>query len=440
MAKTEEKFVNKKYQARSERERRQVRIINSVAIGILAVVVGLVIFAFVNEFIIKPSRAVATVGSEKVTLAEYQARVRYSRYQALSQMAQYTELKSTLFTDESSSQYIDSLISQLQSQLDAPETLGRSVLNQLIDEAVIKQEAAKLGITVTSQEVDALLQESYGYYPNGTPTPTITPTLVLTPTLSAEQLAFLRPTATLEPTATLDPAAPTAEPTIAPTLEPTIAPTEGPAPTAEATATPLPSPTAYTLQAYQDLLSKQLDTYKKFKFRESDLRSVASNYLLRDKLFAEITKDQKPEQDQIWTRHILVATEEEAQLVYQRLIKVGEDWFTVAAESSTDATTRDTGGDMGWLGAGSTYEEYETAAKALKIGEISQPVETAAGWHVIQLLGHEVRPLTSSQFTTAKETFFTEWLSAKNTELGVKYNDDLWKNNTPEEPYSLVLE
>ncbi len=444
MPKSEEKFVNKKHQARAERERNQVRLITITAVAVAVIVIGLIGFAFANEYIIKPTRAVAVVGSEKVTISEFQTRVRYSRFQMLNQMNQYESYKSMLFTDESSSAYIDSIIEQIQTQLNDSQSLGQSVMDELIQEAIIQQEAEKRGITVSGQEVDQEMQEAFGFYANGTPTPTITPTLFNTPTISAEQLSYLRPTATAAPSATPDVAAPTAVPTEVPTeiptLAPTIAPTDGPTPTAAPTETPYPTSTPITLDGYKGMLKTAVTNYKNYAgFSEAELRKIFSTYLLRDKMLAEITKDMKPEQDQVWARHILVATEDEAKAVYERVTTSGEDWYAVAAEVSIDTSNKDNGGDLGWFGPGAMVKEFETAAYALEIGTISQPVQTENGWHIIQVIGHEVRPLTATEFQTAKEKAFSDWVDQMKIDLAVTTKDELWQNNVPAEPSTLVL-
>ena len=77
----------------------------------------------------------------------------------------------------------------------------------MIDEIVIRQEAKKVGITVSAAEIDEAMKAAFGYYPNGTPTPTVTPTHVLTPTLNPTQLAIvtITPTPTTAPTETPEP-------------------------------------------------------------------------------------------------------------------------------------------------------------------------------------------------------------------------------------------
>ena len=122
-----------------------------------------------------------------------------------------------------------------------------------------------------------------------------------------------------------------------------------------------------------------------------------------------------------------------AEQVYERLQK-GEDWSVLASELSEDTSNKDQGGDLGWFGKGAMVPEFETAAFALtKIGEISQPVKTSFGYHIIQLLGREERPLTADELSQAKDQKFSEWLTeARKTAQVVKY--DRWKSVVPTTP------
>lgn len=92
-------------------------------------------------------------------------------------------------------------------------------------------------------------------------------------------------------------------------------------------------------------------------------------------------KNAKPE---IKARHILVADEKTAKEVIAKLDK-GEDFATLAKKYSTDPGSAQNGGDLGWFGAGKMVPEFEAAAYALKKNEISKPIKTTNGYHVIQL-------------------------------------------------------
>lgn len=82
--------------------------------------------------------------------------------------------------------------------------------------------------------------------------------------------------------------------------------------------------------------------------------------------------------------HILVKTEEEANEILNQLIK-GSDFKELAIEKSIEPAARITGGDLGFFGKGQMIQEFEDAAFALKtVGEISEPVKTQFGWHIIR--------------------------------------------------------
>lgn len=82
-------------------------------------------------------------------------------------------------------------------------------------------------------------------------------------------------------------------------------------------------------------------------------------------------------------RHILVATEEEAKDIAARLAK-GEDFEALAKEKSLDGS-KEYGGDLGYFTAEEMVPAFSKAAFALKVGEVSKPVKTEFGWHVIKL-------------------------------------------------------
>ena len=97
-----------------------------------------------------------------------------------------------------------------------------------------------------------------------------------------------------------------------------------------------------------------------------------------DRLFA----DAEPVEEYS-AAHILVATEDEAKEVKQRLDD-GADFGEVAAEKSTDNSSQNKG-DLGWFSADMMVEPFAKAVQALEKGQISDPVQSDFGWHVIQL-------------------------------------------------------
>jgi len=94
-------------------------------------------------------------------------------------------------------------------------------------------------------------------------------------------------------------------------------------------------------------------------------------------------------QEEIKARHILVATEEEAQAVIDAL-DAGGDFEELAKEHSTGPSGAE-GGDLGYFTAGTMVAEFNDAAFALQAGEVSVPVKTKFGWHVIKVEDRRVQ-------------------------------------------------
>ena len=88
-------------------------------------------------------------------------------------------------------------------------------------------------------------------------------------------------------------------------------------------------------------------------------------------------------------QHILIASQgERAQRLAQRLsqdAQRGADFAALARQYSQDGSAAN-GGDLGWLSEGETVPEFERAMRSLKPGQVSQPVHTQFGWHVIRLV------------------------------------------------------
>lgn len=83
--------------------------------------------------------------------------------------------------------------------------------------------------------------------------------------------------------------------------------------------------------------------------------------------------------------HILVKTQEEAQKLYDE-IKNGASFADTAKAYSLCPSGR-AGGDLGYFGRGMMVKPFEDAAFDMEVGEVSKPVQTQFGWHLIQLTG-----------------------------------------------------
>ncbi len=129
------------------------------------------------------------------------------------------------------------------------------------------------------------------------------------------------------------------------------------------------------------------------------------------KIFDEKIGGVKPEQE-IHARHILVPTEEEAKKVAERL-KNGEDFATVAKEVSKDTNAE--GGDLGFFTRGQMLKPFEDAAFALDVGQISAPVQTQFGWHIIKV--EEKRDQKLPTFDQVKEAIKAQLVQQKAQEV-----------------------
>jgi peptidyl-prolyl cis-trans isomerase C len=90
--------------------------------------------------------------------------------------------------------------------------------------------------------------------------------------------------------------------------------------------------------------------------------------------------------DKIKCSHILVKKQSEAMSILDRL-KMGESFANLAREHSIDRGSAKKGGDLGLFGRGAMVKAFEEAAFRLSKGEISQPVKTEFGYHIIKRAG-----------------------------------------------------
>lgn len=133
-------------------------------------------------------------------------------------------------------------------------------------------------------------------------------------------------------------------------------------------------------------------------------------------------------EEELKARHILVKTEEEAKAIAATL-KKDNDFEKLAKEKSSDKGSAGQGGDLGWFTKEKMIPEFAAAAYALKKGEVSAPVKSGFGWHIIKLEDRRaVKPATFEESKEALRSELTEKAIEKYiTELvktaGVKYFD-----------------
>jgi peptidyl-prolyl cis-trans isomerase C len=159
-------------------------------------------------------------------------------------------------------------------------------------------------------------------------------------------------------------------------------------------------------QSFEDRLKYHRRRTLRDAYYDKSVRNAVPEAEAR-KVYDEKVASLKPEEE-IHARHILVATEPEAKEIQERL-KKGEDFATVAKEKSKDPSAE--GGDLGFFGRGQMLKPFEDAAFGLKEGEISNPVQTQFGWHIIKVEEKRTRPLPS--FDQVKDTITSQLTQQK---------------------------
>ncbi|HWI48745.1 MAG TPA: peptidylprolyl isomerase [Rummeliibacillus sp.] len=137
--------------------------------------------------------------------------------------------------------------------------------------------------------------------------------------------------------------------------------------------------------SYEQTLAAQNMTEKSFK------RGIKLN-LLQEAALADGVKVSDAEmkayyeemKKEVKASHILVADEKTAKEIKAKLDK-GEDFATLAKKYSTDTGSQAAGGELGWFGPDKMVPEFTKAAYSLKKGEISEPVKTSYGYHIIKV-------------------------------------------------------
>jgi parvulin-like peptidyl-prolyl isomerase len=414
--------VRRAYRSRSRVEQETNRLV-LIASGVIALVIVLILGgAILIDVVIKPAQSVLTVGNSTVSSADFQKRVSYQRWRDGNLISQYynSQFGQQLLSDTSGA------IGQLYSAMTSPILYGNRVLDQMIDEALIAQYAKDKGITVDAATIDKRSGELFNYIPNPTTaTPTVTPSVTPTPLITAT----VSPTPTITPTVTpLPPGSPTPTLTPAPTL------TFTPFPTGLPTVTPGPT------EQKENFDQRQTDYFtsaaKLTGLSVADLRQQFHDEVYRDelrqKVLVAIGGELAPMQEQNLARHILVATEDQAKDVIAA-INAGESFAALAKAVSTDTGSGANGGELGWAYRGKYVKEFEDFVWAAKPGELSAPIKSQFGYHVIQLEARETRLLSESDQQAAQQKRFSDWLTAqKDAVKPVKA--DFWTDRVPSTP------
>lgn len=409
----------KEYRTRAEREARIQRIL-VISMIVVAVVVGiLLISAFVIDGIIVPNQVAATVNDTQITVGEFQRNVRLTRalrnIELSNAVAQYRAIG---ISDDQIIQFLTSQppYSTWINEMQVPDQLGNTVLNQMIDDEVLRQYAAANGITITEEQIDEQIQNFFGYdpvaalsSPTPSPSPTVSPTPIVSPTAS--------PTPTTTPT-----------PEFTPTTTLTPVPSNTPAPTQNATEM------AESFNTVRNDMFAELRSQTGMS--DADIRAYFGVLALYEAMRDHLTSEEQTTAPFVSGRIIVVANEDSANDILAALAE-GDSFAELARANSTDASAA-LGGELDWRTLESLTADFgqalSDAISAASIGDTVGPIATDAGTYVIfQLRGREDRDLSESELDQLRDVNFQQQLDELRENASVATTSN-WVDNVPTDP------
>jgi len=184
---------------------------------------------------------------------------------------------------------------------------------------------------------------------------------------------------------------------------------------------------------------------------ETQVRNDIRAQIVSEKIFAQVTRDVKvtdaevekyynenkeqysqPESRDV--RHILVKTKAKADDLAAQL-ENGADFAALAKKNSTDTGSKENGGKL-TISRGQTVAPFDSTAFALKTGDVSPPVKTEFGFHIIEALT-AVKPATTTPLKDVKESIRQQQLQTKKNEIMTKWVDDLKKDYEDKVSYAV---
>lgn len=373
--------------SRYEREQRLRRniVIGAIAVGVVtALLVGV---AVLQVLVLEPGRAVATVGGQSVTVKDLQRRMRLTQ---ASVNANVVNLRSQLAQlgqgDDPSAgfllQYYQQQYQQLLSQA-AAETIAETAYQQLVDDLLVRQEAARRSITVSPEEVQTELEASIGFYRS-----TLTPF----PTESPE------PTTVVEGTAVVPP-----------------------------TAEPRMQPTSIAEDTYTYELAKRVQNISSLGYDENDLRNFIEADLLRAKLKDAVGAEAAADAPHFTFEYVRFSVITDALQAAAELKSGAVDFAGLI--SRTNAITQPApigdGRAVEWTSERQVTNQFgaETlnALQTQALDTVSEPYTstTAGGVFLLRPLAREVRPLEASELEQVRAEKYDAWLTGARADEAV---------------------
>jgi peptidyl-prolyl cis-trans isomerase D len=412
-------------QNRTEREEAFNRlIIRDVTIITVVLGIAIAISVIYDQFIV-PNQTVATVNGEAITVREFRDQVRFENARIANQINTVAQQLQAFGQDPQQFLREREPYRTWLNELNFPDQLGQRVLNDMIDNTLAEQQATALGVTVSEDAVQEQVNNFFGYNPTQVALTGAEPTATLTPTITPTP--FVSPTPSPIPTNTPSPT-PTLEVTAEVTADVTATPTLLPSPTPEPTRSIEEQQQDFSEQVTDYDLNLRQQTGVGQEVIDGSYRTLALQQSIGEYLLTQSNN----QTTYVYLRHILVATQEEAQDVIAAL-SAGESFADLAQAVSTDGGSASNGGIYEWAPSLNYVDAFKDASETLTIGQISEPVETEFGFHVMQVLGRELRDVTEEDRDRVTQALYRDWIADIRTTNEANINrSDNWLDFMPQ--------
>jgi hypothetical protein len=183
---------------------------------------------------------------------------------------------------------------------------------------------------------------------------------------------------------------------------------------------PTPNPTQALQTAEAGFEQYQDVVFDTAHLSQSDYeRLIVRPAVARQKVEEVLLADVGQSAEQVHAAHILVDTKDLADQIYADL-QAGADFEQTAREQSNDTSTAENAGDLGWFTRGQMVKPFEEAAFGLQPGQLSQPVQTQFGWHIIKVYEHDPdRAMTDQQLQQYRDAIVTRWVDEQRAGMDI---------------------
>jgi len=363
--------------ALGRKQARQNRIIYLSIAALVAVILIILAAGLITEVLIKPSQPVAKVGGDSVRTDDFQNLLTYLRYNQHLNILNLENSMQEISSDDEGADFLLSFYEQQLAQLQSTLALApQNALDELIEDVLIKEEAEKLGITVTDADVTQTINDD------------------------------LRQA-------------------VAPAPQTSITDTEE-----------LPAPTPIPQEQLDEILNSALAS---MGLTEKQFRNIVARRMLREQV-QEVKSGEVVTTGLVsHVQLIQTDTQAQAEAAKAR-IDAGEDFGVVAQEVSTDTISAADGGDLGWVAEDQlTFrygQEVEDAAFSSEVGKLTM-VQSGDNHFVILVLERDPNgPLPDQVLGPLQDAALSTWLEEQKASREAEIERLLDADQIPPDPFA----